>query len=66
MIERYAGLFHTVDHVEGRLRDGFDGLDAFLSHMWAVTLSGAPKRKAISIIEELENSARGWYGADAA
>jgi anthranilate synthase len=62
MIERYAGLFHTVDHVEGRLRAGFDGLDAFLSHMWAVTLTGAPKRMAVSIIEEQEASARRWYG----
>jgi len=61
-IERYAGLFHTVDHVEGRLREGFDGLDAFLSHMWAVTLTGAPKRKAIEIIEEVEVSPRRWYG----
>jgi len=62
MIERYAGLFHTVDHVEGRLRDGFDGLDAFLSHMWAVTLTGAPKRKAAEIIENVELSPRRWYG----
>ncbi|MDP6344292.1 MAG: anthranilate synthase component I [Alphaproteobacteria bacterium] len=62
LIERYAGLFHTVDHVEGRLRDGFDGLDAFLSHMWAVTLTGAPKRKAVEIIEAEEVSPRGWYG----
>ena len=61
-IERYAGLFHTVDHVEGRLREGFDGLDAFLSHMWAVTLTGAPKRKAVAIIEEVEVSPRRWYG----
>ena len=62
MIERYAGLFHTVDHVEGRLRDGFDGLDAFLSHMWAVTLTGAPKRMAVSIVEAMETGPRGWYG----
>ena len=62
LIERYAGLFHTVDHVEGRLREGFDGLDAFLSHMWAVTLTGAPKRMAVSIIEDQEVSARRWYG----
>jgi anthranilate synthase len=61
-IETYAGLFHTVDHVEGRLRDGFDGIDAFLSHMWAVTLTGAPKRMAASIVEAEETSARGWYG----
>lgn len=62
MIERYAGLFHTVDHVEGRLREGFTGLDAFLSHMWAVTLTGAPKPMAVRLIERMEISARGWYG----
>jgi anthranilate synthase len=61
-IETYAGLFHTVDHVEGRLRPGMSGLDAFLSHMWAVTLTGAPKRKATEIIETLETSPRRWYG----
>ncbi len=61
-IETYAGLFHTVDHVEGRLRPGMTGIDAFLSHMWAVTLTGAPKRKAAEIIEELETSPRRWYG----
>ena len=62
-IERYAGLFHTVDHVEGRMRPGFDGLDAFLSHMWAVTLTGAPKRMAVRIIEDTESdisSAQKW------
>ena len=62
LIERYAGLFHTVDHVEGRLRPGFDGMDAFLSHMWAVTLTGAPKRMAVRIIEDMEVASRGWYG----
>jgi anthranilate synthase len=62
LLEAYAGLFHTVDHVEGRLRPGCDGIDAFLSHMWAVTLTGAPKPEAIKIIEESEKTARGWYG----
>jgi anthranilate synthase len=61
-IETYAGLYHTVDHVEGRLRAGFDGIDAFLSHMWAVTLTGAPKRMATQIVEELEKGPRRWYG----
>ena len=61
-IERYAGLFHTVDHVEGRLRPGLDGIDAFLSHMWAVTLTGAPKKKAVQLIEETEATPRLWYG----
>ncbi len=62
LIETYAGLFHTVDHVEGFLKEGFDSLDAFLSHMWAVTLIGAPKKAASVAIENLEKSARGWYG----
>jgi anthranilate synthase len=51
LIEAYAGLFHTVDHVEGFLQEGFDSLDAFLSHMWAVTLIGAPKKAAAMAIE---------------
>jgi hypothetical protein len=42
-IETYSKLFHTVDHVEGMLRPGFDALDAFLTHAWAVTVTGAPK-----------------------
>jgi anthranilate synthase len=62
LIESYAGLFHTVDHVEGFLKEGFDSLDAFLSHMWAVTLVGAPKKAAAQAIESLEKDARGWYG----
>jgi anthranilate synthase len=62
LIESYAGLFHTVDHVEGILEEGFDSLDAFLSHMWAVTLVGAPKKAAAVAIENLEKTPRGWYG----
>lgn len=62
LIESYAGLFHTVDHVKGELTDGFDSLDAFLTHMWAVTIIGAPKKAAAQAIEDLENDARGWYG----
>ncbi len=62
LIERYAGVFHTVDHVEGTLAEGFDSLDAFLSHMWAVTVIGAPKKAAARAIESLEKDARGWYG----
>ena len=61
-IEAYAGLYHTVDHMEGMLRDEFSAIDAFLSHMWAVTLTGAPKKWAVQIIEELESSPRRWYG----
>jgi anthranilate synthase len=62
LIERYAGLFHTVDHVEGILGEGFDSIDAFLSHMWSVTMIGAPKKAAAQAIEDLEKDARGWYG----
>ena len=62
LIEIYSRLIHTVDHVVGELRDGCDGFDALLSHMWACTLTGAPKPAAMQTIENLENSARGWYG----
>ncbi len=62
MIEQYSKLIHTVDYVVGELKDDCDGFDALLSHMWAVTLTGAPKPAAMQQIEELENSARRWYG----
>ncbi len=62
LIESYAGVFHTVDHVEGTLQPGFDSLDAFLTHMWAVTVIGAPKKAAAQAVENLEKDARGWYG----
>jgi anthranilate synthase len=61
-IEMYARLIHTVDHVEGRLRPEFDGLDAFLAHAWAVTVTGAPKAWAMQFIEDHERSPRAWYG----
>jgi anthranilate synthase len=61
-IEMYSRLIHTVDHVEGMLRNGYDALDGFLSHAWAVTVTGAPKRWAIQFIEDHEKSSRRWYG----
>jgi anthranilate synthase len=61
-IEMYSRLIHTVDHVEGYLRDGFDALDAFLCHTWAVTVTGAPKPWAIQFVEQQEASPREWYG----
>ncbi len=61
-IEIYSRLIHTVDHVEGVLRPEFDALDGFLSHAWAVTVTGAPKLWAIRFIEENERSSRRWYG----
>ncbi|MQY09121.1 anthranilate synthase component I [Actinomadura macrotermitis] len=61
-IELYSRLIHTVDHIEGRLRPGFDALDAFLTHMWAVTVTGAPKTWAMQFIEDHEDAPRRWYG----
>ena len=61
-IEMYSRLIHTVDHVEGRLREGFDALDGFLAHTWAVTVTGAPKHAAMQFIEDHEKSVRRWYG----
>jgi len=60
-IEVYSRLIHTVDHVEGRLAPGRDALDAFLSHLWAVTVTGAPKRWAMQFIEDHETTPRRWY-----
>ena len=61
-IEMYSRLIHTVDHIEGRLREGMDSMDAFLSHAWAVTVTGAPKLWAMRFIEKHEKSTRKWYG----
>ncbi|MEU8171357.1 anthranilate synthase component I [Microbispora hainanensis] len=61
-IEMYSRLIHTVDHIEGRLRPEFDALDAFLTHMWAVTVTGAPKTWAMQFIEDHEETTRRWYG----
>ena len=61
-IEMYSKLIHTVDHIEGRLRQGMDAFDGFLSHAWAVTVTGAPKLWAMRYIEENEKSPRAWYG----
>ncbi|MCR8844896.1 anthranilate synthase component I [Paenibacillus sp. SC116] len=61
-LEMYSHLIHTVDHVEGYLEPQYDALDAFMTHMWAVTVTGAPKRAAIQWIEQHEQSPRGWYG----
>lgn len=60
-IEMYSRLIHTVDHVRGTLREGFDAVDAFLTHMWVVTVTGAPKLWAMNFIEEHEKSPRRWY-----
>ncbi|NMG09138.1 anthranilate synthase [Brasilonema sp. UFV-L1] len=61
-IELYSHLIHTVDHVEGIMRPEFDAVDAFLTHLWAVTVTGAPKRSAMQFLEQNERSPRRWYG----
>jgi anthranilate synthase len=61
-IEMYSRLIHTVDHIEGYLSAGHDALDAFLSHAWAVTVTGAPKLAAMQFLEDHEKSPRAWYG----
>ena len=60
-IEMYSRLIHTVDHVQGTLRPEFDAVDAFLTHMWVVTVTGAPKLWAMKFIEQHEKSPRKWY-----
>jgi anthranilate synthase len=61
-VELYSRLIHTVDHVEGELAPEYDALDAFLTHAWAVTVTGAPKQSALQFIEDHEKSPRLWYG----
>ena len=61
-VERYSHVMHIVSALEGRLREGLDALDAFAACFPAGTLSGAPKVRAMQIIEELEPVRRGIYG----
>jgi len=61
-IERYSHVMHIVSAVEGKLRAGLSALDAFRACFPAGTLSGAPKIRAMEIIEELEPTRRGAYG----
>jgi anthranilate synthase component 1 len=61
-IERYSHVMHIVSNVLGRLKDGLDAFDALGSCFPAGTLSGAPKIRAMQIIDELEQRRRGLYG----
>ncbi len=58
----YSRLIHTVGpgHRVSRARPGFDAIDAFLTHMWAVTVTGAPKTWAMQFIEDHEETPRRW------
>jgi anthranilate synthase component 1 len=62
VIERFSHVMHISSNVEGRLRDGLDAVDALIGGFPAGTLSGAPKVRAMEIIEELEPDRRGIYG----
>jgi len=61
-IERYSHVMHLVSAIEGKLREGLTAVDAFEACFPAGTLSGAPKVRAMEIIEELEPTRRGIYG----
>jgi anthranilate synthase component 1 len=61
-IESYSHVMHIVSEVSGTLRDGVDAMDALRASLPAGTLSGAPKIRAMQIIDELEPDARGPYG----
>jgi anthranilate synthase component 1 len=60
-IERYSHVMHLVSNVEGVIRPGLDAVDALVAGFPAGTLSGAPKVRAMEIIDELEKEKRGVY-----
>ena len=60
-IEKYSHVLHIVSQVEGELRDGVSGLDVFRATFPAGTMTGAPKVRAMEIIDELEPERRGPY-----
>ncbi|MEZ5919959.1 MAG: anthranilate synthase component I [Parvularculaceae bacterium] len=61
-IERYSHVMHIVSNVKGKLRDGLHPVDAVAAGFPAGTVTGAPKIRAMEIIDELEKEARGPYG----
>ena len=61
-VERYSHVMHIVSNVEGEVSDGMDALDVFRATFPAGTLSGAPKIRAMEIIDELEPVRRGVFG----
>jgi len=62
IIEYYSHVMHIVSNVEGKLKSKFDAIDSLISGFPAGTVSGAPKIRAMEIIEELENINRSFYG----
>ena len=61
VVERYSHVMHIVSQVEGRLREGLGAVDVFRACFPAGTVSGAPKVRAMEIIDELETVRRGPY-----
>jgi anthranilate synthase component 1 len=61
IIERYSHVMHIVSHVEGKIRPGMDAFDLMRATFPAGTVSGAPKVRAMEIIEALEGQRRGLY-----
>jgi len=62
VVERYSHVLHLVSQVDGELRDGLTAMDAFRASFPAGTLTGAPKVRAMEIIDEMEPQRRGPYG----
>ena len=61
-VDRYSHVMHLVSRVSGELRDGLDGLDAYVAGMNMGTLVGAPKIRAAELLRQCEESRRGPYG----
>ena len=64
-VERYSHVMHLVSNVEGKIRDGLDAIDALMAGLPAGTLSGAPKIRAMQLIDEFEKEKRGAVYAGA-
>ena len=62
VIERYSHVMHIVSNVKGELKEGLDAIDVLRATLPAGTLSGAPKVRAMEIIDEMEPVKRGVYG----
>src|SRR5260370_40219013 len=62
VIERYSHVMHICSHVEGKLDPRYDAMDVLVAGFPAGTLSGAPKVRAMEIIDELEPERRNLYG----
>ena len=61
-VQYFSHVVHLVSNVSGKIRDGYHGLDVFASTFPAGTLSGAPKVRAMQLIDEIEDTPRGYYG----